>query len=80
MNERNDPVWLNLIACLGPHHCLEVVHIVDEYDAILWDADRNVVVAEGWGETPKEAIDALDKSLVCYHRVGRSVVLKDGAS
>lgn len=66
-------MWPNIARCLGLHQNIDIIYVVDGYEAIMWDCDGNVRVAEGHGEDVKAAMDALDTALVRHSRDGRSL-------
>lgn len=66
--------WPNIDRCLGLHQSVDVIYVVDGYDAVLWDDDGSVTVADGHGADVEAAMNALDAALADWERVGRSVV------
>ena len=66
--------WPNIDRCLGLHQSVDVIYVVDGYDALLWEDDGNFTIAEGHGDDVESAMNALDAALSDWERDGRSVV------
>ena len=66
-------MWPNIARCLGLHQSIDIIYVVDGYDAIMWDCDGAFNVAEGHGDDVQSAMDALDTALLKHSRDGRSL-------
>ena len=64
-------MWPNIARCLGLHQSIDIIYVVDGYDAIMWDCDGAFNVAEGHGDDVQSAMDALDTALAGADLRGR---------